>query len=233
MRSTLCIAAAMMIYGQTAAAAVTRTYEIDPAQSFVSAYVGHWESQDAGSDGVLWTPVWALTPFSLSGRFTLAEETSPYEPARVREYLVSADLHSDAPGEAGFALAPFLAGTLGGELTYDNDPCFDYGFGQDPTTMWSCSGPVLFGTPRRHDQGLMTGGTLNLSGEVSALGPIAVGAYLPPGVRPEYEFDPADVAGLFQYQLVAVQAVPEPGAALMFGAGLAMLAGYRRRARRG
>jgi len=210
--------------------AASEQWVIDPERSFVRAYVPEWTSFDDGSSlGVLWTETYRQDAFSLSGSFEFEREDSLWDSSRARLTLVTSSVESDAPDHAAFDLPRFFA-VQGEALAYDSHPCFDFDFYFEPSSSSSCSGGSI--GLHRSDAGSVDGDTVSLSGVQSGLFPLGFSFYLPRGTSPEAPPDVNRVEGLFEYQLVAVSAVPEPATALLFLAGGAVLALRRGREKR-
>lgn len=216
------------------------SYTIDQNRSYISAYVpDQWVSEDGwvglGGDGygsVSWSRGWKLEDFKLSGSFSLETVLSEWEPTRSRLYLGEQAIVTDAPDYAGFALPHFFA-KQNDEISSSSNPCFDFGFYFDPSTMmWSCSGWSTGGS--QADEGTLKNGVLSIDGVATGNGWFTEFTQLPLGVEPDPDapIDYGPVTGEFRYHLVAVEeaaAVPEPATVFLIVGGLGVMGGLVRR----
>lgn len=217
------------------------TYTIDPHRSYVSAYVpdgwigvdsGGWVGLDGdGYGSVTWSRMWRLVDFKLSGSFSLETVLSEWEPTRSRLYLGEHAIVTDAPNYAGFNL-PYFFAKQNDQVSNSSDPCFDFGFYFDPSTMWSCSGWTIGGT--RSDDGTLKDNVLSIDGLATRGWWLTEFIQLPPGVAPapDTPIDYGPVTGEFRYHLVAVEnaaVVPEPATISLILGGLGLFGVMARR----
>jgi hypothetical protein len=148
-------------------AAETTTFIIDPANSYVRAYVFNgWVNEGStwDSSDVYWRVDWALSTFQLSGSFTVDTVASGANPDWTRLYITQNESATDAPDYASFYLPDFFSKT-GESFSYSSHPCFDTGFYAPPGESWSCSGGEMGQT--RSDEGSLVNGVLVLDGAIS------------------------------------------------------------------
>lgn len=212
-------------------AAETTKFAIDPANSYVSAYVFNgWVNDGSAWDdsGVYWRVDWALSTFQLSGSITEDTIPSGSDPEWTRLYLIQNEIVTDAPDYASFYLPDFFS-KMGESVSYSSHPCFDTGFYAPPGESWSCSGGERGKT--RSDEGSLVNGVLTLDGAILDTerfwGPGSYSILLPYGTEPDpnLPIDYSYLNGLFQYHMVAVAAVPEPESVWLMLAGLGLI-GY-------
>jgi len=218
-------------------AAETTKFVIDPAHSYVSAYVFNGWINDGDTwdnSGVYWRVDWTLSTFQLAGSFTVETIASGSDPEWNRLYLIQNEVTTNAPEYAAFYLPDFFA-KVGGSVSYSSHPCFDTGFYAPPGQSWSCSGGERGKT--RSDDGTLISGVLELEGAISDdlnfWGPSSYSIVLPYGTEPapELVIDYSYVNDLFQYHMVAVSAVPEPETSLLMLVGIGFI-GYAIRRRK-
>lgn len=238
---TFTLYATLLVGAMSSAQAVT--YNISPTHSYVQAYEPAWQ-RVADSEGFLiidpaddlppillqpsfhWELHWVTRSFSLSGSFELLREAHAWQEGRGRLYLGQTNLFTDAPDYTQFGLPSFFA-VWGDLITYDSGPCFDYNFGDLPGWTSYCTGWT--NGPTRTDQGILDGGTLSVHGISPGLFPLLFTAWAPDSPEPPTTFDSSGVRGIYEYQLVAVAAVPEPASLALLGIGLAGLCLAQRR----
>lgn len=204
------------------------TYTIDQEHSYISAYVpDEWVNGGGDWSGsVSWSRGWKLEVFNLSGSFSLETVLSEWEPTRSRLYLGEQAIVTDAPDYAGFTL-PYFFAKQNDVVINSSDPCFDFGFYFDPSTMWSCSGWTTGGS--RSDEGMLEDGVLSLDGLATGSWWFTEFIQLPPGVEPDpgAPIDYSPVTGEFLYHLVAVvedaAVVPEPTTVSLILGGLGLM----------
>lgn len=217
------------------------TYTIDQDRSYISAYVpGGWVGVYGGGWGglygdgygsVTWIRIWQLVNFTLSGSFSLETVLSEWEPTRSRLYLGEQAIVTDAPDYAGFTLPYFFAKQNDG-VSNSSNPCFDFGFYFDPSTMWSCSGWSSGGS--RSDEGTLKDDVLSIDGLATRDWWLTEFIQLPLGVAPDPNapIDYGPVTGEFRYHLVAVNeaaVVPEPATVSLILGGLGLMGIMARR----
>lgn len=206
-------------------------YVIDASQSFIKAYVPIWERTEGPLDdsllgmgldaGTYWLLSWHLQTYSLSGSFDVETVYSDWDWERSRLYVRRAEITTDSPAYAGFIL-PTLLAKMGQSLTFSSNPCFDHNFADPPGWTGSCTGWQA--GPTRGDIGMQHGQTISVGGSVTPLvGPSISYAEYTSLLPPEWLVDYREVTGVFEYQLVAVTAVPEPQAYAMFLAGMGVV----------
>ncbi|MCU0840468.1 MAG: PEP-CTERM sorting domain-containing protein [Thiobacillaceae bacterium] len=222
------------------------TYVIDPAQSYVKAYAPAWErvADQPGGGFIIfgsldatdsaepqqtfhWQLNWTQQTYGLSGSFELDRLPHAWQPGRALLLVINDDLATDAPGHAQFSLPAYFA-QYGQDVGYSSHPCFESDFGAGPNDHSSCSGGSIGLT--RGDAGNLQGGALTVQGAQSAPFFLFFGSQFPDSPEPPADVDYGPVQGLFEYQMVAVSAVPEPAAAGLMLAGLGLLALRRRSA---
>lgn len=210
-------------------AAETTKFLIDPARSYVKAYVFNGWVNDGDTwdnSGANWRVDWTLSTFQLTGSFTSEKIPSGSNPEWNRLNLVHNEVVTDAPEYASFYL-PYFFSVSGESVSYSSHPCFDTGFFAPPGEYWSCSGGQMGQT--RSDEGTYINGMLELDGAVSGgwWGPNSYSIVLPYGTQPDPELaiDYSSVNDLFQYHMVAVSSVPEPEPSLLMLVGIGLL-GY-------
>lgn len=209
------------------------TYTIDQEHSYISAYVpDEWVNGGGDWSGsVSWSRGWKLEVFNLSGSFSLETVLSEWEPTRSRLYLEQA-IVTAAPDYAGFTLPYFFAKQNDG-VSNSSNPCFDFDFYFDPSTMWSCTGWTIGGS--RSDEGTLMDGVLSIDG-LATTGNWWFTEFiqLPSGVEPDPDapIDYGPVTGEFRYHLVAVEeaaVVPEPATVSLILGGLGLMGVMARR----
>ncbi len=212
----------------------TEMFVIDPSQSYVKAYVPSWEKVsayiDSQTESFDWELHWTLATYSLAGSFKLETVPSDWVLDQSRLFPSQAQISTDAPSYAAFGL-PYFFAQLAEEVSYQSHPCFDVGFNSPPGMTWSCSGWEMGAT--RRDNGTLQGNVLSLHGAVSTwflpmwlTSPDSAGSVEPPALPTDY----SGVQGLFEYNLVAVAAVPEPETYALMLAGLGLV-GFAARSR--
>jgi hypothetical protein len=214
-----------------ALAAETTKFVIDPANSYVSAYVFNGWVNDGNTwdnSGVYWRADWALSIFQLAGSFTVDTIPSGSDPEWTRLYPIQNEVVTDAPDYASFHLPDFFS-KMGESISFSSHPCFDTGFYAPPGESWSCSGGERGKT--RSDEGSLVNGALVLDGTIldteNFWGPASYSIVLPYDTTPDpsLPIDYSYLNGLFQYHMVAVAEVPEPEAVWLMLAGLGLV-GY-------
>jgi len=238
MKSVMLLAAIgglALIHPTEPLAAEATKFVIDPAQSYVNAYVFNGWVNDGDTwdnSGVYWRVDWTLSTFQLTGSFTVETIPSGSSPEWNRLYLLQNEVVTDAPEYASFYLPDFYS-VSGESVSYSSHPCFDTGFYAPPGEYWSCSGGQMGQT--RADEGTYINGVLELDGAVSDnwWGPNSYSIMLPYGTEPDPDLaiDYSYVNDLFQYHMVAVSSVPEPEPSLLMLAGIGLL-GYAVRRRK-
>jgi hypothetical protein len=210
-------------------------YSIDPAQSWVSAYVANWTAYSytppyltgpgappPPTPTVFWNLDWTLEQFQLSGTFQGAAVIDPWAPMFPgwgTLAITNASLQIQLPGYLpAFILPNGIVYTLpGGSI----DPC-------GGPFVGSCgfSGGALA------LEGTFNGGTLKLIGTSFVairppMGQFSLGGVLiaNPGPPPHLDYSPAQWGG---YQVVA-NAVPEPGTLPLIFLGIVALYQAHRR----
>lgn len=212
---------------QSATAAPIK-FVIDPAQSYVEAYVFNgWESHNnyPWETSVYWTADWTLSPFQLAGSFTVQTIPSGANPIWNHLSVVQNDVVTNAPQYAAFSL-PFFYSIYGQSVNYSSHPCFDAGFYDPPGQYTYCSG-MEFGLTR-YDEGTLISEVLDVMGSITdPWGPFHYSIALPFGTAPDpqLEIDYSYIDGLYQYRLVAVAvtAVPEPETSWLMVMGLGLI----------
>ncbi|HQT30822.1 MAG TPA: PEP-CTERM sorting domain-containing protein [Thiobacillus sp.] len=234
MKSVMLLAALgglALIHQTEPLAAEATKFVIDPAHSYVKAYVFKGWVNDGDTwdnSGVSWRVDWTLSTFQLTGSFTVETIPSGSSPEWNRLYLVQNEVVTDAPEYASFYLPDFFS-VSGESVSYSSHPCFDTGFYAPPGEYWSCSGGQR--GISRVDEGTLISGVMVLEGAISDdqnfWGPSSYGIVLPYGTEPDPELaiDYSYVNDLFQYHMVAVSSVPEPEPSLLMLAGVGLL-GY-------
>jgi hypothetical protein len=212
----------------TNSAPATAIYVIDPAQSYVSAYVTEWTAYSytppywTGRNAppppdptVVWALNWSLDTFQLSGYFQATSEISPYDPAWAHLAITNQHLQNQLPSylTQSFVLPGQLTYSVSaGGITYSN---FCYG---DPFYLYPGlqSGACFTTGPPASQAGTFDGGTLDLTGYSGGYPPsnrAAFGADLSqqlvdPGPPPL--LDPGEYPASWQSYRIVANAVPAP-----------------------
>lgn len=231
----------LFVYGQ----AMATTFQIDPTQSEVRAYVPNWERQRSYNNwwepGLTdpdtglpipepelydWTLTWPLTPFSIQGQFQLDEQKSPWVQDVSRLQLSNLNIISDVPDYANFSLdmATLLSYTPSSQhVQWSSGVCYDDNFYGG---NWSCTGfqnGIVWEV-----EGSFDGETLDISGYfwgVMAPEPYDYNTFteLADTTPPNYLVNFDGVNGLYTFHVVAVQSVPEPKTFILMFAGFLLI----------
>ena len=216
---TLCLLCAAL----PAQAAIT--YAIDPARSFVGAYVPVWKNAgpvDGTPDSYQWLLEWQLTRFAVSGTFALETIESAVNPGIFRLQIGELNIRTDAPDYASFQLPPTRSLGSNGSLAMSEDACYNDFFFTPLDGNWSCSGGSIGAIAS--ESGILEANELFLQGGKSI--PFIGSAFAQDPIAPLPWSDMSPANGLYSYTIHA-NVLPEPGTLALLLGGLLFVASTR------
>lgn len=213
-------------------------YNIDPTQSYVTAYTPTWVissySLSLTQDGQFtsmptWGTQWNLTSFALSGSFDGYTEWSTWAPGVGHFTIAQTNFNVGIPSAVSFnppSLLTFYQST--GAVADLSGPCALDPFYGAPPLGWSCTG-FSIGFPA-NVSGVIEDSAFDIQGGSGGIPELLISTYS--GMSPPTSFDLGLYPQQYSYRIVA-NAVPEPATLWLLFLGIVALLYQTKKAQMG